>query len=249
MLKRTLVLSLTVLSFAASAQNKWGVSLGLSNQGQVDQVLHGFYFPAHETAYQDDATNGKMLNIKYNLGVTYQVKTNSIMRLRLGLGQRSNESIQEMPNSQWEVNDDQGFAEIALSYGVTEQLGRVQVSGGVELPFYIIGQFSQSIYNEEYSGGVMTQYSNYTSSMDGGFITGLNGFVRGDYGFWKRFSVFTEFNFGVLRSKLGNRNTGQGTIYPTGGSPIVGTVTESEKTQTKFFFSGVQAQFGVSVHF
>jgi hypothetical protein len=236
-------------TFTTSAQKKWGVSLAVSNQGQVDQVLHGFYFPAHETAQQDDATEGKMLNLKYNLTTTYALKPNLNCRIRIGFGQRNNESVQDYETTYWEFNDEQQFFEFAPSIGLTEQLGRFTFTGGVELPFYLIREFKQTMYYAEFSDGVMTQYSLYDLSMDGGLIYGVNGFTNIRCQLNKHFSFFTELNAGILRSQLGDKRKGFGTVYPVGGTPIVGEPIEVDKVQSKVYFSAIQAQLGITVHF
>ncbi|MES2555646.1 MAG: hypothetical protein V4604_05815 [Bacteroidota bacterium] len=237
------------LTFTTSAQEKWGVSLSLSNQGQVDQVLNGFYYPAHETAYQDDATEGKLLNLKYNLTTSYALKSNLQCRLRIGFGQRNNESVQDYKPSYWEFNDEQQLLEIAPSIALTEQLGKLTLTGGAELPFYIISDFKQTLYYAEFSDETMTQYSLYRLSMDGGLIYGVNGFANIRYQLNKRFSFFTEFNAGILRSQLGDKLRSYGTVYPTGGTPTEATPIEMDKVQSKIYFSQIQAQLGLTVHF
>ncbi|ASS49462.1 MAG: hypothetical protein A3D31_02910 [Candidatus Fluviicola riflensis] len=237
------------LTFTTSAQEKWGISLSLSNQGQVDQVLNGFYYPAHETAYQDDATEGKLLNLKYNLTTSYALKPNLQCRLRIGFGQRNNESVQDYKPSYWEFNDEQRLLEIAPSIALTEQLGKLTLTGGVELPFYIISEFKQTLYYAEFSDDVMTQYSLYRLSMDGGLIYGVNGFANIRYQLNKRFSFFTELNTGIMRSQLGDKFRSYGTVYPTGGTPTDATPVEFDKVQSKIYFSAIQAQLGLTVHF
>lgn len=240
---------LLFFTFTTSAQEKWGVSLSVSNQGQVDQVLNGFYYPAHETAYQDDATEGKLLNLKYNLTTSYALKPNLQCRLRMGFGQRNNESVQDYEQGYWEFNDEQQLLEIAPSIALTEQMGKLTLTGGVELPFYIISDFKQTLYYAEFSDAVMTQYSLYRLSMDGGLIYGVNGFANIRFQLNKRFSFFTEFNTGIMRSELGDKMRSYGTVYPTGGTPAEVSPVEFDKVQSKTYFSSIQAQLGITVHF
>jgi hypothetical protein len=236
-------------TLTASAQEKWGVSLSVSNQGQVDQVLNGFYYQAHETAYQDDATEGKLLNLKYNLTTSYALKPGLQCRLRIGFGQRNNESVKDSKQSYWEVNDEQQLLEIAPSIALTERLGKLTLTGGVELPFYIINDFKQTLYYAEFTDAVLTQYSLYRLSVDGGLIYGVNGFANIRFQLNERFSFFTEFNTGLMRSQLGDKIRSYGTLYPTGGTAVEATPMEMDKVQSKTYFSSIQAQLGITVHF
>ena len=243
------LLGFAFFSFATSAQERWGISLGLSNQGQVDQVLNGFYYPAHETGYQDDATEGKLLNLKYNLTTSYALKPNLQCRLRVGFGQRNNESVQDYDLTYWEVNDEQQLLEIAPSIGLSEQLGKLTLTGGVELPFYFISDLKQTLYYAEFSDNVMTQYSLYELTMDGGLIYGVNGYANIRFQLNKYFSFFTEFNAGAMRSQLGDKYRSHGTVYPTGGTPTDSGQIETDKIQSTIYFSPIQAQLGLTVHF
>jgi len=247
-MNNTILIAALFITFTTTAQQKWGVSLGLSNQGQVDQELQEFY-NLKNVFSPDPMTENKQFFMKYNLGAMYQLKVNSIIRFRFGMGQRKKEYDYKDQFHQITYNEDQKLFEMAFSYGVTQQLGRFKLSGGVELPLYLVGKYSLNETTVKLSDNTNAQSIKWDYTIDGGYILGLNSFLRGDYVFGKCFTFFTELNFGVLRSKFGNNISGHSVTYFVDGSPIQETYSETEKKQTKLFFSGIQAQFGISVHF
>lgn len=229
------------------AQNKFQLGLGISNQGQFDNLLEDFYFPAHPTAMQDDAHLGKDLRIKYNFSGSYSFHDSLEFRIRVGYAIRKNHYEQKFPTTALIVNDKQNILEFNPSFGFRKNWGRFSFSTGLEIPIYVVGDLEETIDFKEFSDSINLSYSaNSTYRMDGGLILGLNHYLNVRTFFSKQIFMFSEINYGILYSKLGGKfkDVGEST-FPT----VINSTYEYDKTYSKIYFSQIQVHFGIGYKF
>jgi hypothetical protein len=237
--KHILLLSAAVTSFTAFSQNRIGISASVSNQGQIDNALSDFYYPSRED--QNDAfVKSSSINLKYNLGFSYQLKNGNQLRLRTAYGTRNAESSNKEQSYFYygRITDKQQFFEFAPGYGFSERLGKFNIGFGAELPVYLIDQYRQDSYLG-YNNDEASEYNTSFMTMSGGVIFGLNGFLNLEYSFGKHLALFTELNCGAMHARLG------GKMYDS--SLLGGTGNGWEQKQNSTYFSGLQGQLGLAV--
>lgn len=229
------------------AQNKIELSFGVSNQGQFDKLLEDFYFPAHPTAFQDDAHEGKDLRIKYNFSGSYVFGDSTEVRLRIGYANRVNHYEQRFPTTGWIIDDEQHVVEISPSFGFRENLGRFSFSIGLEIPIYLIGDLTEHIDYSQYADSINMSYAAKSDvKIDGGIVVGLNSYLNIKTFFTKGFYLFSELNYGILYSKLGGKyENASGETFPNS----VFNYAEQDKSYSKVYVSPIQVQLGLGYKF
>ena len=229
------------------AQNNIELSFGVSNQGQIDKLLEDFYFPAHPTAFQDDAHKGKDLRIKYNFSGSYVFGDSMEVRLRIGYATRTNHYEQRFPTNGWIIDDEQNVFEISPSFGFRENLGRFSFAIGLEIPIYFVGDLTEHIDYRQYADSVKMSYAAKSDiKMDGGIIVGLNSYLNIKTFFTEGIYLFSELNYGILYSKLGRKYENvSGETFPTPAT----NYAEFDKNYEKVYVSPIQVQLGFGYRF
>lgn len=246
-MKNLITFIFLIIGNISIAQNTFQLGFGISNQGQFDKLLEDFYYPAHPTAYQDDAHLGKDLRIKYNFFGSYLFHDSLEMRLRVGYAIRKNHYEQIFPTTAWIVNDKQNVLELSPSFGFRKNWGRFTFSTGLEVPIYLVSDLKKTIDYKEFSDSINLSFSaNSNLSMDGGLIFGLNHYLNLRTFFSKQIFMFSEINYGMLYSKLGGKYEDVGgATFPT----VINNSYEYDKSYSKFYFSSIQVQFGIGFSF
>lgn len=232
---------------SAHAQSGFDLGFSISNQGQVDKELDEFYFPADAGAFKDDLRLAKEFHLKYNGNLAYRTKSNNEIRVRFGYGVRNQEYERSTVSVFQSIEDEQQFFEVAPSFGVNKELGRFVISTGIEIPVYVIGEFTErNIYTQFSESGATISEQEQIIKMDGGIIYGLNHYVNIKTNIFSKFYFFTEFNYGLMFSDIGEE-------YYSLMTQISPTTSENEfnfeKSIKNTFFSPMQLQFGLGFFF
>jgi hypothetical protein len=241
-MRNTLFTLCFFISSIALCQEKFNVGFGFSNQGQTHEALSDFYFLGHESSYQDDAFTGRESQLQLNLIAAYQISDRIFVRLRVGQNWLNQRYEKPMINDKWIVTDKQTNFEVTPSFGATEELGIFNFAMGIEIPFFIIGDFYEEIDYSTFNVEGQTQSRAIQRiTMDGGLIYGLNGFLNIKMKVVKHVHLFTEMNLGYLNADLGGEFTSE-------TESIIGNASIGnfgfEKVFKKSFFSNPGFQLG-----
>lgn len=239
-MKHIIIFFTLCCGLALNAQNHMDFQFSVSNQGQTDKVMNDFYYLGHETAYQDDATNGRDIFLKYNLTFTYSLWDSLDCRIRLGYGHRKGFYRKDIVPFSTTVQDEQHLFEITPSFGYNKKWKIVRLGTGFELPFYIAGKFSQVIEAEDTQ---MNYHQRQFIRLNGGIIVGLNHYVNLKLFFLKKVYAFSEVNYGLMYGSLGRKYSSD--LQNIDGTPLYSE--EFDKTYKKIFFSGIHVQMGIGI--
>lgn len=231
------------------SQNKFSISTSISNQGQVDKTLEDFYslnFP-YGFAIQEYTNKTVGSNLKYNLGLSYEIRDSINFRLRFGFSSRSSSYEQDYPAIYWSKSDKHKNFEICPSFGFIRNKGRFSFNAGIELPFYYVFDYAQNVNNKSYDSSLqMTEESEINIKIDGGFFIGINNYLNVQLKLTQSLNLFSEVNFGLMYAHLGGKYERTNTELFPGTSEAYQTF---DKKYTKLFFSQPQLQFGLKYDF
>lgn len=241
--------SFCVIQFIVLGQERFNLSFGLSNMGQIDKTIEKFYTVDYPDGFLDEEYINliKSRNIQYNLGFTYPLKNNYKLRLRTGYGQFYTFREQNFSNSSITRTENQNVVEITPSIAYCKSFEVISLQAGIEIPFYYTSTYKFKSHTLGYDSlGVLLNESFSTTTYDPGFITGINQFLRIEFNLSDRIALFAEMNFGLLYAHLGDQYKKEDNLtYPN-----VLTYTQTfDKTYSKIFLSSPQMQVGFKVGF
>ena len=248
-MKKLFFIALLSFPLFIYSQNKFGISVSVSNQGQIDKVVEDFYslnFP-YGFAIQEYTNKVKGYNLKYNLGMSYVIRDSFNIRLRMGFASRISSYEQNYPAMLWLNSDNQKSFELSPSFGIIRHKGKFSFNTGIEIPVFYIDDYTQYSNNKSYDTSLqLTGEYEVTTKIDGGLIFGINSYLNLKFILTKKISLFSEINFGLMFAKLGG-------MYERTNRQILPNSEKFyqsfEKKYTKFFVSPPQLQLGVCYQF
>lgn len=241
------LLAFCLVHFLFFGQQRFDVSFGLANLGQIDRTIEKFYTVDYPDGFLDEEYINliKSRKIQYNLGFAYQLKNDFKLRLRAGYGQFYTYRDQNFSNSSITRTEDQSVFEITPSIAYCKSFDRISLQTGIEIPFYSVSAYRFKSHTLVYDTvGLLLNESFGATTYDPGFITGINQFVRLEFNLCKSIALYAEMNFGLLYAHLGDQYVRESKIT----YPDATTYTETfDKTYSNIFFSPPQMQFGLKV--
>ena len=145
------------------------INITASNNGQIDDVLDDFYWGG---AYGpgDDTYSYKRNTFKLNL--TYELLTISKYSFHGRLSYGTNKNTYNISNlTLANGNTSQNFFNFSIGSKYNFTFDKFQVSTGIEIPFYYIGNYTEKVYWDDQAQSLL---STSTTIIDGGYAIGLN---------------------------------------------------------------------------
>lgn len=239
----TTIIFLTLCSIAISQEDKHSLSLSYSNNGNIKNEVHKFYFnPIHEYSPGDDVSFYKESSFKLNLNYTLKFKENWGVGLSGGYGHRKDDfNISNQPDS-WTGDQSQKYYAFGINGQYYWRMDRLELGTGLELPFTIISNHIQNIYQDE-----PNQQMHYAQETTGGFSFGINSVTSIKIFLTKFLYLNAKASFGYTKLNLGEITS----QYFVSQDPVIypDTPYEYDNKYVKNYFANPELNFGVGCSF
>lgn len=243
MAKKILLILLLLPSLMEGQSKKLELGVMIGNNGQLDNPLSGFYRLSNYSPYILETYNAIATSIKYSASARYFFSDKFSVRLKFGTAIRKSYLNQSSYNSAWDYKSYQSVMNISPSVCFSKRVRNFELMTGFEIPFMSVGNYNEKrVYSNTPSSGPVT-YDQYTATINGGFIWGLNNFIGAKYYFTNCISIGTEINYGLLFSKLG----GNYSVLYDKNSTHQYNVDSSTKRYKNSFFSSPEFSVGVFI--
>jgi hypothetical protein len=221
------------------------INITVSNNGQIEDVLDGFYWTG---AYGpgDDTYSYKRNAFKFNL--MYELLTISKYSFHGRIGFGTNKNTYNISNvTVANGNTSQNFFNFSLGSKYNFTFDKFQISTGLEIPFYYIGKYTEKFY---WDNQTESQIITYDVLIDDGYSIGLNSITSIKFYPTKRFFIMADIVFGAMHFNLGDKyyykdNT-ESTIDPSITSQYSWEIERSYKTTV---LTKPELHFGFGIKF
>lgn len=190
-----------MLQLMIYAQRPHNLSISLNNNGQLNDVLDEFYFnPSSGYGPNDDVFTYKKSEFKLGLDYDYVFNSNLILGLTLHYGKRLDQfEVGNQAPTYYPVGDKflQYFGTAGLA-GYTINLEKLQLSSGLEIVYYSIGEYTDNYFQEN-----ETSKLHQRINQSGGHTFGINSITQLKFYFGERFFLTTKLRFGLMKYDLG----------------------------------------------
>ena len=263
--KIIIIFSILLLPFLSTGQTdsinprKISLSLSVGNNGQVDNSIKDFYRQNSEYLnFLFNSPNSKQTELKYNLLFSYTSKKRILYGIKLGYQLITNEYSTSRYDSEVKAKSSQSIYNCNPYLGYVFDNKKFDFILGLQIPLFLVGEYNYSDTENHYrsnSSGIRElQYiSESTTTINGGYITGLNSFLMVKFLVSKRFYLMSDISVGVLHSSMGRTlstettTTYYGTFFP--GFPANYTSSDSDYTLKKTYFSAPEFSLGLGFKF
>jgi hypothetical protein len=220
------------------------ISITASNNGQINDVLNDFYLGG---TYGPEADTYGYKRKAYKLNFVYEflTKSNYSFYSSLGFGMIKNTYNISNMNGANAINS-QGLYNLCIGSKYNFSFDKFEVSTGIELPFYYIGNYNESVKwdNEEQS-----QILTYNITIDDGFSIGLNSITSIKFYPMKNFFITSSLTFGLMHFDLGDNLYYKDNIVNT-DDPSLNSEYEYriEKSFSSTMITKPELHFGIGIN-
>ncbi|MCX6258708.1 MAG: hypothetical protein NTW49_12550 [Bacteroidia bacterium] len=238
-----------ILAFPASGQNFYRntketsghlITLSLSNNGQIYDVIDEFYFSQGAYLPNNDVFTYKQNDAKLYLQYEYLSRSMFSLFGRAGYSfRKDNYTISNVTPAYG--SKEQYYLDIALGFKYNYNVDKFLFSTGIEMPYYKI-----STYKEKFFLDSSTQTVHYTQYVDGGNTYGLNSISSIKFFMTDNIFLSADFAFGLMMFNLG----GQTYMHYDYQNPVVvtpATTTPHDDSYNKFTVTKPEFCFGIGI--
>lgn len=234
---------LILSSIVLSQEDKHYASLDYSNNGNISKELQEFYFnPIQEYAPGNDVSFYKETSFKLNLNYTYKFKTNWGVGLSIGYGTRKdNFNISNQPDT-WTGDQSQKYYSFGFNGLYYWKINKLELGTGLELPFTIISDHIQNIYQDE-----PNQQMHYVQKTTGGISFGINSLTTVKIFITDFLYLNARASFGFTKLNLGDKTS----QYIISQDPVnyPDTPYTYDNKFVNSYFANPELSFGVGFNF
>lgn len=234
---------LTLSGIAKSQEGKHLISINYSNNGNISKELQEFYFnPIQEYAPGNDVSLYKEKSFKFSLNYTFKIRQNWGIGLCVGYGGRKdNFDISNQPDT-WTGDQSQKYYSFGFNGLYYWRINRLELGTGLELPFTLISDHFQNIYQDE-----PNQQMHYTQKTSGGFSFGINSITTVKLFLAKFLYLHASASFGFMKLNAG----GETSLYIVSQDPVIypDTPITYDNKFVKSYFANPELCFGVGFNF
>ena len=243
----------------SSRTRKISIGFAVSNNGQVDHSINDFYRQDSEFLnFLFNSPTSNQTELKFNLLFSYTSEKKIMYEIKLGYQSIINNYKTSDYSTEIDAKGSQSIYNINPSVGYLMGNKKVEFVLGLQLPVFIIGDYNFNDTEENYRGNSVgvreLQYISKTeTSINGGYILGLNSFLNVKYLFKNRFFVSSEIATGALYASTGKTfstettTTYYGTYFP--GYPPYYSSSDSDYSLKKTYFSSPEFSLGIGLKF
>lgn len=237
----------------------YSICFSISNNGQIDRSINDFY--RQNSEYLNSLFNtpqSQQNEIKYNLSFLYSTNKGYSVGLKLGFQPILFEYEIADDTREIQANANQRIYNFNPAIGRFFSKNNFEFLLGLELPMFYVDNY---VYNEiernyRYSSSGVRELQYITDNIiniNGGYVVGINGFVKARYIIANRFFISAEISAGMMYSKVGDKFNQEtttvyyGTWFP--GYPPNYVKNESDYTFKKTYFSSPEIGLGIGIKF
>lgn len=239
----TILYFLIIHSIASSQEDKHSISLNYSNNGNISNELQEFYFnPIGEYAPGNDVSFYQEKSFKFSLNYTFEFKENWGIGLGVGYGARKdNFDISNQPDT-WTGDQSQKYYSFGFNGLYYWRMNKLILGTGLELPFTIISDHIQNIYQDE-----PNQQMHFEQKTTGGFSFGINSVTTVKILITKFLYLNARASFGFSKLNVG----GETSQYIVLQDPVIypDTPNTYDNKFVKSYFANPELSFGVGFNF
>lgn len=249
--------NVTAVSIKDEETSNVTIAITVGNNGQVSSLLSDHYTPyynfvSNSLYFQGSKSKQNASDVKFNFYVDLTSKKFTYLRLKAGFNQRTFSLFTTDRSYSYTVETRQTVTNFNIAFGRSYLLNRFNITAGLELPLFFIGNYTTD-EKEEYFRSSMTtpdEVQKINSVTDGGLITGINSFLNCKFDIYKNFFACTELSFGLLNTYTGKTRTTKEdfTSYYPAQSNSSSTYT-TENDLKKIYFSPPELSLGFGYKF
>lgn len=215
-------------------------TLSYSNNGQINNEINEFYFFKGSYTPNDDVFSYQQNEYKLNL--QYEYVTKKMFSFHGKFGYSNRKDVYEISN--WTPangNKKQNYMNFSLGAKYIYQIGKLQFSTGLEIPYYRISDYKEKFISNDPNLNIES-----TIHIDGGSAVGLNNISSVKLFVSKSFFISTDLTFGILKFNLGGQT--YETIYYQDPILIQNSLPYNS-TYDKITISKPELYFGIGFKF
>ena len=219
---------------------------GIGNNGQVESVINDFYYQNSPLYLMDYTYNAEFSTFKYNLGVKWNLSKHIGIRLRYGHSKTNNSYNYDSGDLNGVFSVEQLVTNLNPAVCLTEEVGKIRVSTGLEFAFFRVGDYNFDFLGTETQvSGNSTYVTRHDISqvVDGGKVTGINNFITIEYALTKRILFGTNASYGFMFAKFGDTVSFTDKVTSFPGNNFYTVQTSESKTFKEKYFSSPEVMF------
>jgi len=192
-----ILLTYTLLGNCQDKNNS--LTLSISNNGELQNVMHEFYFnPIGEYEPNNDVTQFNSVMLMFNLRYILTFKK-TFLTIDGKYGYRKDEY--NVSGSEFVTGKEyQSFLGISSHYGFFNKIEKIEVRSALGINIYYINDYI-SRYHDDQPGQIL----HTTLRSDGGFAIGITNLTGITYYIKNWFSLNTNISFGIMNFDLGGK--------------------------------------------
>jgi hypothetical protein len=217
----TICMLFHAFTYAIAQERKYEISVGASNNGQIQSALDKFYYISDPLYVLPQSSNASSKVLKYFIKADIFLGKSIYVNLCYG-NSKLNEtyyyditntsgSLFEIAEEYGNMTNDQVNRNFNIGVGYHHPIGKFRFTTGFEIAFYTAKEFKSAFLGTQL---VPTMYNNQqvlltrsvksTTIMPEGKAKAYNHVLEIDFLFSKRVAVGTSIHYGVVSAKFGD---------------------------------------------